>query len=259
MRLVLVLYLLKYLIQITRIVLEHCSTEAAVAAVLNAGETVAGSITPHHMWLIVDDWAGGPAINYCSMCFLSRYILPEFLNHVASPPGTREPFSYFTCSVTSLVIVMMSADARNNVEPVAKTPRDRIALLKAAASGNPKFFLGSDSAPHPIQSKQGNQDGTGKHAAGVWTQPFVLSYALDALEQGCKLGVLASEQLTQKTLAGFLGEHGRTFYKEGSSEGRIIVGPSGSVQIPEVFESKDRSVKIVPFRTGQYTRGIKWL
>ena len=145
------------------------------------------------------------------------------------------------------------------VEPVAKTPRDRMALLKAAASGDPKFFLGSDSAPHSIQAKQGGQDGKGKHAAGVWTQPFVLSYALDALEQGCRLGLLDSGQLTKKTLAGFLGEHGRTFYKEASSERRIIVGPSGSTQIPEVVESKDHSVKIIPFRRGQYTRGLDWM
>ncbi|CAD6582902.1 MAG: hypothetical protein ASARMPREDX12_001119 [Alectoria sarmentosa] len=191
-----------------RIVLEHCSTEAAVAAVFNAGETVVGSITPHHLSLIIDDWAGD-SINYC--------------------------------------------------KPVAKTPRDRMALLKAAASGDPKFFLGSDSAPHSIQAKQGGQDGKGKHAAGVWTQPFVLSYALDAFEQGCRMGLLDSGQLTKNTLAGFLGEHGRTFYKEASSEGRIIVGPSGSTQIPEVVESKDHSVKIIPFRRGQYTRCLDWM
>lgn len=145
------------------------------------------------------------------------------------------------------------------VEPVAKTPRDRMALLKAAASGDPKFFLGSDSAPHSIQAKQGGQDGKFKHAAGVWTQPFVYSYVLDALEQGCTQGLLDSGQLTQKILAGFLGEHGRTFYKEASSKSRIIVGPSGSAHIPEVVESNDSSVKIIPFRRGQYTRGLKWM
>lgn len=191
-----------------RIVLEHCSTEAAVAAVLSAGETVVGTITPHHLSLIIDDWAGD-SINYC--------------------------------------------------KPVAKTPRDRKALLKAAVSGDPKFFLGSDSAPHSIQAKQGGQDGKGKHAAGVWTQPFVLPYVLDALEQGCRQGLLDSGQLTHKILAGFLGEHGRTFYKEASSERRIIVGPSGSALVPEVVESNDQSVKIVPFRRGQYTRGLEWV
>jgi hypothetical protein len=35
------------------------------------------------------------------------------------------------------------------------SPADRDALLRAAASGNPKFFFGSDSAPHPAASKRG--------------------------------------------------------------------------------------------------------
>jgi len=41
----------------------------------------------------------------------------------------------------------------NYCKPVAKTTADRAALLRAAASGNPKFFFGSDSAPHPATSK----------------------------------------------------------------------------------------------------------
>jgi len=38
----------------------------------------------------------------------------------------------------------------------------------AASSGNPKFFFGSDSAPHPITSKRGKD----KIVAGVFTQPY---------------------------------------------------------------------------------------
>ncbi|KAJ8523015.1 hypothetical protein ONZ45_g530 [Pleurotus djamor] len=47
-----------------RIVLEHATTRAAVEAVKACGDTVACTITPHHLALTVDDWAG-QALNYC--------------------------------------------------------------------------------------------------------------------------------------------------------------------------------------------------
>ena len=47
-----------------RIVLEHCTTAAAIDAVLSCGPTVAGTITAHHLYLTVDSWAGNP-FNFC--------------------------------------------------------------------------------------------------------------------------------------------------------------------------------------------------
>ncbi|ROV96822.1 hypothetical protein VMCG_07896 [Cytospora schulzeri] len=41
-----------------KIVLEHCTTADAVKAVEACGDTVVGTITAHHLFLIVDDWAG---------------------------------------------------------------------------------------------------------------------------------------------------------------------------------------------------------
>ena len=38
--------------------------------------------------------------------------------------------------------------------PILKREKHRLALLRAATSGNPKFFLGTDSAPHTIASKE---------------------------------------------------------------------------------------------------------
>ncbi|KAF1973282.1 Dihydroorotase [Bimuria novae-zelandiae CBS 107.79] len=43
-----------------RIILEHCSTAAALEAVRACGPAVAGTITAHHLSLIIDDWAGDP-------------------------------------------------------------------------------------------------------------------------------------------------------------------------------------------------------
>ncbi|KAL8950322.1 MAG: hypothetical protein Q9222_003645 [Ikaeria aurantiellina] len=47
-----------------RICLEHLTTAEAVETVAKLGPTVAGTITAHHLYLIVDDWAGN-SINYC--------------------------------------------------------------------------------------------------------------------------------------------------------------------------------------------------
>lgn len=43
-----------------RIILEHCSTAAALEAVCACGPSVTGTITAHHLSLIIDDWAGDP-------------------------------------------------------------------------------------------------------------------------------------------------------------------------------------------------------
>lgn len=83
-------------------------------------------------------------------------------------------------------------------KPVAKLPSDRQALLTAATSGNPKFFLGTDSAPHLRAAKSGGK----RTAAGVFTQPYVLPYVATAFE---KLGQLAM-------LENFACRFGRAFY-----------------------------------------------
>ena len=64
-------------------------------------------------------------------------------------------------------------DVFNQCKPVMKTADDRLALIRAAFDGSSKFFFGSDSAPHPIQSKTGKEGA----AAGCFTQPYVISLA----------------------------------------------------------------------------------
>jgi dihydroorotase len=159
----------------------------------------------------------------------------------------------------SLTVDDWAGDSFNYCKPVAKTPRDRIALLKAAASGSPKFFFGSDSAPHSIQAKQGSLNPPAKQAAGVYTQPFCTQLVLDAFEQGCQEGLLNEDQLTHKVLSGFLGEHGRLFYHQPMSNRQIILGAREIVQIPDLIAVDNRTVAIAPFRRGQRTRSLGWL
>ena len=49
-----------------------------------------------------------------------------------------------------------SFQPHNYCAPVVKDEKDRLAVLSAAISGNPKFFLGTDSAPHALSKKESN-------------------------------------------------------------------------------------------------------
>lgn len=61
--------------------------------------------------------------------------------------------------------------------PIIKTEKDKAALRKAATSGNHHFFLGTDSAPHPISAKQKQPP-----AAGIFTAPAALELYANIFE-----------------------------------------------------------------------------
>lgn len=70
--------------------------------------------------------------------------------------------------------------------PILKRETHRLALVRAAVSGNPRFFLGTDSAPHAKGSKE-NACGcagcyTALHAMELYAQVFDQASALDKLE-----------------------------------------------------------------------------
>jgi dihydroorotase len=73
------------------------------------------------------------------------------------------------------------------VMPVIKTEADRLALRAAATSGHPGFFLGTDSAPHPVSRKLAQVGIPGMFCAPVaiesYAQVFEEEGALDKLEQ----------------------------------------------------------------------------
>ncbi|MCO6439764.1 MAG: dihydroorotase [Nitrococcus mobilis] len=81
--------------------------------------------------------------------------------------------------------------------PVLKRESDREALLEAASSGSPKFFLGTDSAPH-AQSAKENACG----CAGIFTAPAALELYAEAFEQSGRLS----------HLEGFASHFGADFY-----------------------------------------------
>jgi dihydroorotase len=70
--------------------------------------------------------------------------------------------------------------------PILKREEHRSALLQAATSGNPKFFLGTDSAPHPRNSKESSCGCAGcysaLHALELYAEAFASVDAIDRLE-----------------------------------------------------------------------------
>ena len=81
--------------------------------------------------------------------------------------------------------------------PIAKREEHRLALRKAATSGSPKFFLGTDSAPHERHAKE-----SACGCAGIFNAPYALeSYAAVFDEEGA-LDKL--EGLCQRTWPAFL-------------------------------------------------------
>ncbi|THV05477.1 Dihydroorotase [Dendrothele bispora CBS 962.96] len=178
-----------------RIVLEHATTRAAVEAVKACGPTVACTITPHHLALTVDDWAG-QSWNYC--------------------------------------------------KPVAKYPDDREALRSVIKEGHPRFFLGSDSAPHPPHTKSTSTPACGC-AAGIYTSPILLPLVAHILESFDALD----------KLEGYVSTFGRKFYKEENDAGsRVTLKRNSEGQsnlVEESFTSNGESV--VPFWAG---KALNW-
>src|SRR6478672_6908197 len=81
--------------------------------------------------------------------------------------------------------------------PVLKREEHREALVEAATSGNPKFFLGTDSAPHPRGDKE-----AACGCAGVYTGHAALELYAVAFEEAGAL----------ERLEGFASEFGAAFY-----------------------------------------------
>jgi len=117
--------------------------------------------------------------------------------------------------------------------PVAKRERHRLAVRRAATSGSPKFFLGTDSAPHAAEKKE-----AACGCAGVFNAPFALeSYA----------GVFEAEGALDR-FEGFASEHGPRFYGLPLNEGTVTLERTETI-VPDGLEAA--GTRIVPFQAGE--------
>jgi dihydroorotase len=120
--------------------------------------------------------------------------------------------------------------------PVLKREAHRQALVEAAVSGNPKFFLGTDSAPHARHTKEADCGCAGVYTAHagieLYAEAFAAAGALERLE-------------------GFASHFGAAFYGLPRNAGTITLVEEAWRAPPEVAFGADR---LVPLRGGQEIR-----
>lgn len=97
--------------------------------------------------------------------------------------------------------------------PVLKREEDRLALVAAATSGNPKFFLGTDSAPHSIFGDAGKAKYTSCGCAGSFTSPVAMALYAEVFDS---VGALDK-------LGDFASRFGREFYNLKPSIEQLIL------------------------------------
>jgi dihydroorotase len=117
--------------------------------------------------------------------------------------------------------------------PVLKTEPDRVALVEAATSGESKFFLGTDSAPHARHTKE-----TACGCAGMFSAHAGIELYAEAFETAGALD----------RLEGFASDFGPDFYRLPRNPGRIkLVKEPWAVPAHYPFGTDD----IVPMRAGE--------
>ena len=171
-----------------RIVLEHVTTEEAVAYVESGGPNLAATITAHHL-----------TINRNSLF-----------------AGGIRPHLYCL--------------------PIAKREKHRRALRRAATSGNPAFFLGTDSAPHAIPTKE-----TACGCAGIFAAASALELYAEVFE----------EEAALDRFEAFASLNGPAFYRLPANEVRITLRREAWT-VPERVGEEEFAV--APFRAGEVLR-----
>jgi len=117
--------------------------------------------------------------------------------------------------------------------PVLKREKHRQALVHAATSGNPKFFLGTDSAPHAKHTKE-NACG----CAGVYTANTAIELYAEIFERGCALD----------KLEGFASLFGADFYGLPRNDSKLTLTKTSAI-VPETLPFGNHA--LVPFRAGE--------
>ena len=120
--------------------------------------------------------------------------------------------------------------------PVAKREQHRLALRQAATSGSPRYFLGTDSAPHPRHAKE-----SACGCAGIFNAPFALESYLEVFEDEGALD----------RFEGFASEHGPRFYGLPLNEERVTLRRT-PVEVPAEIDAG--GTPIVPFHAGERLR-----
>lgn len=133
-------------------------------------------------------------------------------------------------------ILVGGINPHNYCLPVLKRERHRTALVQAATSGNAKFFLGTDSAPHAKPQKESNCG-----CAGCFTAHAALELYAEIFD-----GVGCLDKLND-----FASVFGANFYRLPTNDGTIRLERKDWV-VPDSYPFADDC--IVPFKAGETLR-----
>ena len=168
-----------------KVVLEHVTTRDGIDFVANSADSVAATLTAHHL----------------------------LLNRNAMFKGGIQPHAYCL--------------------PVLKREAHRRALLEAAISGKRKFFLGTDSAPHPRNRKE-----TACGCAGIYTAHAALELYAQVFEEAGALDRLEA----------FASHYGADFYGLPRNQETITLEKT-DWQVPDSYPLGD--TEVVPLFAGE--------
>ncbi|MGH8397350.1 MAG: dihydroorotase [Gammaproteobacteria bacterium] len=121
--------------------------------------------------------------------------------------------------------------------PVLKREHDRETLVKAAVSGDPKFFLGTDSAPHARHLKE-----SACGCAGIFSAHAAIELYAEVFEQAKALDKLEA----------FASFHGADFYQLPRNQ-KTITLTKQTWKVPETLPFGE--AQVVPLRAGE---NISW-
>lgn len=177
------------------------------------------------------------------------------------------------CTITvhhlALTVDAWAGQPLNFCKPVAKLASDREALRQVIASGNEKFFLGSDSAPHTLRKKlpsahdhvhvqllsarpQAEQSECPSCAAGIYSSSALIPLVAQLFEDE-SLGT----KIPLERLEGYVSAFGRKFYGEPvrDTEGDLVLRrPQQASHMPQAysFQAEDGQEEYVqPFYAGK--------
>ena len=128
--------------------------------------------------------------------------------------------------------IMLSKGIRPNFycAPILKTEYDRLALVRAAISGNSKFFLGTDSAPH-VDSKKFSPCG----CAGIFSSPLAIPLLIQLFEEHSSLNKIEN----------FMSRNGRIFYGLNQHNERVrYVKRSKSVNVIKHIKTNQGEIAV---------------
>lgn len=117
--------------------------------------------------------------------------------------------------------------------PIIKRESHRLALVKAATGGNPKFFLGTDSAPHQTSLKENACGCAGCYSAHAALELYAEAFErVDALDK----------------LEGFASFYGADFYRLPRNSGTVTLEKANWI-VPSVYG--ENSVSITPLKANE--------